>query len=92
MKKKHLIAAAVGSVVVAGTLAACGSNMRMFEQYQDADVAERNEKPADIITMPDGFANVATKCDHGFRIYVSRDADGGPRGSVAVIDDPSCKG
>ncbi len=52
----------------------------------DAPVASSDDSPAQVINFPDGFANVATKCDgHGHRIYVNtREA------AVTVIDDAAC--
>lgn len=52
--------------------------------------------PAEVIPMPDGFSNVATRCDgHGFRIYtVYRTWATGAYpayGAVAVAADPTCK-
>ena len=41
--------------------------------------------------MPDGFSNVATKCDHGNRIYVIFKSDSS-YGSVAVVPNaPDCE-
>lgn len=63
--------------------AGCGSN--------DADVSGRDHAPAEAINFPDHFSSVATKCNHGNRVYV---ADHGSRSSpstVAVVaHDPSC--
>lgn len=74
---KRLIAtAAVGLLVLTG----CG---KMTEPYKDADVREENGTPADLIRMPDGFSNVAAKCDGSTRVYVVFHADS-PYGSVAV--------
>jgi len=57
----------------------------------DAPVAGSDDSPAQIINMPDGFPNVATKCDgHGHRIFVSTHdkTDSQP----TVVTDPSCPG
>lgn len=68
-------------------LTGCKAN----EPFKDAPTGARNNAPADTISMPDGFSNVATKCDHGNRVYVIFKSDGS-YGSVAVVpDDPSCK-
>lgn len=67
------------------------SGCKATEPFKDAPVGERNVAPADTITMPDGFSNVATKCDHGNRVYVVFKSDAA-YGSVAVVpNDPSCK-
>jgi hypothetical protein len=41
--------------------------------------------------MPDGFNNLATKCDHGQRIYVSYHGDGS-YGFGFAAPDPACAG
>ena len=80
------------TVNVALVLTSCGADSRLTEGLQDADVGTRNTAPADLINMPDGFANVATKCDNGNRIYVVRDASSNPRvGIWGVAGDPTCK-
>lgn len=71
-------------------LVGCGSADKITEPFQDADRGTTNDAPADTITFPDGFSNVATKCDNGNRVYVIFKGNS-PYGSVAVVpDDPSC--
>lgn len=78
---------AAGVIVAGFVLAGCQSG-------NDAPVVSGNEKgdqtPAEIIAMPDGFSNVATKCDaYGNRIYTI--FHGGNYGSVAIVpQDKSC--
>lgn len=73
------------------SLAACGADSKFTEQYQDAPVSGRDDSAAVIINMPDGFANIATKCYNGDRIYVIRDGSSAVRGGIAIhADDPSC--
>lgn len=85
MTKKILIPLALLAVVA---LSGCG---KFVEPYNDADVKSQNTGPADVINMPDGFSNVATKCDHGNRVYVVYHANSS-YGSVAISpNDPSCK-
>lgn len=59
------------------------------EPFKDAPRGQTNSSPADTIEMPDGFSNVATKCDHGNRIYVIFKKDSS-YGSVAVV--PNAEG
>ena len=62
------------------------------EPFKDAKRGATNSSPADTIEMPDGFSNVATKCDHGNRIYVIFKSDSS-YGSVAVVPNaPDCGG
>jgi hypothetical protein len=64
---------------------------KVTEPWKDAPRSGvTNDDPADTITMPDGFNNTATKCDHGNRIYVTYHGDN-PYGSIAVVpQDPTC--
>lgn len=78
-------------LVVATVATACGSMGKMNEPYEDAPRGTTNQDRADTITFPDGFSNVATKCDHGNRVYVIFKGDAA-YGSLSVVrDDPTCK-
>lgn len=80
------------ATAVALLVAAAGCSDKASEQFNDAPRGETNEGRADIITFPDGFSNVAAKCDRGNRVYVIFKADN-TYGSVAVVpNDPSCAG
>jgi hypothetical protein len=69
-----------------------GCSDKANEQFKDSDRAATNQAPADTGTMPDGFSNYSTKCDHGNRVYVLFHADS-PYGSIAVVPvDKSCAG
>lgn len=75
-------------LVLAG-LTACGDK---FSQYgNDAPrTAVVNADPADIISFPDGFGNMSTKCDHGNRVY-SLFHSNSNYGAIAIVpNDPSC--
>jgi hypothetical protein len=77
-------------VLLAISLSSCSG--KALEPFNDSKVGTQNKGPADVINMPDGFSNVATKCDHGNRIYVIFHSDGA-YGSIAVrADDPTCVG
>lgn len=79
-------ACAIGLAATVG-LGGCAKAM---EPYQDAPTGQRNTVPADLINMPDGYSNVATKCDHGNRIYVAFKGDDN-RAAIAVVPaDPTC--
>lgn len=83
--------AGVVSVGALFTLASCGIGGKVSEPFRDAPRGATNSAPADVIEMPDGFSNLATKCDHGNRIYVVFKGDD-LYGSVTVVgQDPSCK-
>lgn len=60
------------------------------ESFNDAPIAGKDDSPAEVFSMPDGFSNVASKCDgHGHRIFVAFHGDGAYAG-IAVINDEAC--
>ena len=76
-------------IIAALALAGCGN--KFTQPFQDAPrTGVVNSQPADIIDMPDGFNNVATKCDHGNRLYVSYHGDGSYGFIATVAHDPTC--
>lgn len=88
----YLLIAGLSLLVVALLLlTGCGVD-KANEPFKDAKRGNTNSSPADTIEMPDGFSNVATKCDHGNRIYVIFKSDSS-YGSVAVVPNaPDCGG
>lgn len=83
MKRKPIIAviatAAAGLLLLAG----CDLGSKMTEPFADAPRGATNKGPADVMTMPDGFSNVAAKCDGTNRVYVIFKQDY-TYGSIAV--------
>jgi len=77
-----------GAVLMGLALTGCGLD-KVQEPYKDAPRGSSNTGKADTVTMPDGFSNVATKCDHGNRIYVAYKGDLA-YGAIAVV--PNAKG
>lgn len=78
--------AMIALAVPAALLAGCGD---ATEEYNDADVAGNNDAPAMRLSFPDGFGNVAAKCDGPNMVYSSRVTAEGR--SVAVApNDPRC--
>lgn len=89
MKIKSIIPMVLGVTVAAALMAGCD---KVTEPWKDADRGRTNNSPADIGTMPDGFSNWSTKCDHGNRIYVAYHGDS-PYAAIAVVpNDPTCQG
>jgi hypothetical protein len=84
------------AVTIAAALAALvfTSAASCSEKRQDAGVSGRNTGPADVINMPDGYSNVASKCEGPNRVYVIYHGsfdDPKPYGSIAVVaNDPRC--
>lgn len=63
------------------------------EATHDAPVGPiQNDAPAEIGSMPDGFSNYATKCDHGNRVYTLYHGTetGTGRAGFVVPQDPTC--
>lgn len=98
-KMRNLRSLATGVLVasvVGLTLTACGD--KALEQFQDAPIGTRDAgTPADIVNMPDGYANLATKCNNGNRVYVATtgqtQGEGGAARAIAVVaNDPTCAG
>lgn len=54
---------------------------------RDSPVGHKDNTPAEIINFPDKFHNVATKCNHGNRIYTHTRSAAPP---LVVANDPSC--
>lgn len=87
MKRNLIIAAAVAGLAIT----ACSEKAR--EPFRDAGQQDpRNSSPAQVIEMPDGFSNAATKCDHGNRIYIAFHGDSKYAAIAVVKDDTSCAG
>jgi len=84
---RYLTALAVAAIAA---LSLTGCAGKASEPFKDAPEGQRNNSAADTMTFPDGFSNVATKCDHGNRVYVAFKGDK-PYGALAVVpNDPSC--
>jgi hypothetical protein len=86
MTKSRAVAALAAMSLTALMVTGCSS---MMESYNDAPISHKYDNPAEVYSMPDGFANVSSKCDrHGNRMYTTR-TDGGE--AMAVVPaDPSC--
>lgn len=77
-------------VMLLGALVGLSGCSKFTEPFHDAPRGSTNSGPADVGTMPDGFSNYATKCDHGNRVYVVFHNDKA-YGSIAVVaNDPTC--
>lgn len=90
MNKRVILRTAIIGCTILVVLVGCRPFDKAVEPFNDAKISGENKGPAEIVSMPDGFSNVATKCDHGNRLYVIYHMDS-PYGSVAVVaKDPTC--
>lgn len=89
--KRALATAGVLAAVLLGT-AGCDWSDKVTEPFKDSPRSSRaDESPADVITMPDGFSNLATKCVDGNRYTVAYHGDA-PYASINVVPaDPTCR-
>jgi hypothetical protein len=86
VKTTHLAVAAAATALL---LSGCA---KANEPFKDAPTSGRNDSPAEVIEMPDGFSNLASKCDGPNRVYVVFHGDS-KYGTVAVApNDPRCTG
>ncbi|HJS83721.1 MAG TPA: hypothetical protein VJ742_12905 [Nitrososphaera sp.] len=90
MRRRWLIAL-IPVTLLGGALGGACTD-KSTEQFRDAGRGETNDQPADIITMPDGFSNLASKCDGPNRVYVAFKADQNRAALAVVKDDPRCSG
>lgn len=80
----------LAGLLTAAALLLTGCVDKVAEPFHDAPRGTSNDTRADVFTMPDGFSNGATKCDHGNRLYVVFHGDS-PYGAIAVVgQDPTC--
>lgn len=88
MKKIIILGAVVA--VAAFTLTGCDALAKYTEPFKDAPrSANEDNSAARVITMPDGFSNLATKCVDGMRYTVAYHGDS-TYGAINVVADPKC--
>lgn len=84
---KTVLAGAVAVATVV-TLAACGDYTQRFQDAPKSDTV--NTEPADVIVFPDGFSNVAVKCDGPNRVYSTYHGTSAYASIFVVPNDPRC--
>ena len=89
-RRTRAISGGLMAAVLLFGLSACMD--KYTEPFKDAPRSHvDNGDPADLIRMPDGFSNAATKCDHGNRIYTAYHGDNRYAAIAVVPRDPSCR-
>lgn len=87
--RRPAVAVAAAALTVAAVAGCSGYNDARGKG--DAPVGHSDDSPAEILNMPDGFGNVASKCDgHGHRVFVPTHDKTDP--PITVVDDSSCPG
>lgn len=81
------------AVILAGLLVLTGCGIqKMVEPFQDAPRSSKTDTgAADVVTMPDGFSNLATKCVDGTRYTVAYHGDAAYAALAVTPADPTCK-
>lgn len=74
------------------TVTTTGCLDKATESLKDSPVGNRNESPADVMSFPDGYSNVASKCDGPNRVYVAFKGDSNRAAVSVVANDPRCAG
>lgn len=93
MPRKTTRLACLGAILAAVALSTggCWTTDKLVEPFQDAPRSGKDSNsPADVVTMPDGFSNLATKCGPGGLRYTVAYHGDLPYGSIAVTPDPTC--
>lgn len=88
---RRVAARATLTLAAVAALTACGVQSKYSEPFNDAPRGRTYSEPVDIITMPDGFNNLATTCGPGGMRYTSIYHSDGAYGAVSVVPDPSCR-
>lgn len=92
MRKPRVITGVVafaGAAVIAGTVAGCSQKAQ--EPFRDSSVSSHSSAPARVIEYPDGFANIAAKCDGPNMVYSPFHGDGPDASPAVAPNDPRCK-
>ena len=84
-------AAFVSVTALGAVLLLSGCSEKMKEPFRDAGVSGRNDNPATIGTMPDGFNNWAAKCDGPNMVYTPYHGNEKYAALAVVPNDPRCK-
>lgn len=77
---KRLTISGAALVLTGVALTGCA---KAEEPFKDAPVEGRDDSPAEVIEMPDGFSNIASKCHGTDMVYVVFHGDN-KYGSIAI--------
>jgi hypothetical protein len=89
---RRVAASALGVGLGLAALSGCVGD-KANEPFRDAPRTHTsNSGPAQVIEMPDGFNNLASKCDGPNRVYVTYHGDSSYGAVFVVKDDPRCAG
>lgn len=82
----------LGALALSGLV--IGLSASSCDTHGSSDYGTVSHGPADVIEFPDGFRNVASKCDGPNRVYSGSSAasDSLPASVAVVANDPRCTG
>lgn len=89
--RRRLLRVAALAVATVPLLAACdiaSQTDTLGEDWRDVRVGSRDDSPAHIIHMPNGYSNAAFKCNGGTGVYVTMNGNG--RALAVAPNDPAC--
>ena len=89
-RTRRVVAVGASVALAYVALTGCGTTEKYAEPWKDAPRGGTFDGPADVVTMPDGFNNLATKCGPGGMRYTVIYHGNGPYGAVSVTPDPTC--
>lgn len=90
MTRKQKITSALAALGAGGALLLTGCSAAT-EEWNDAPVDHKVDRPAVVGSMPDGFANWAEKCDDfGNLLVTTRDGQGGGKAVTVIPDKEAC--
>ena len=91
--RRSAVILAAAATALTLTFSAAGCSNKQQQLFNDAPrTAVQNNDPAEVIAMPDGFGNAATKCEGPNRIYTLYHNDSSYGGIAVAPNDPRCPG
>lgn len=92
MNVRQMFGLGVALVTSLAMLSGCDWSDKVSEPFNDAPrTGKEFSNSADIVTMPDGFSNMSTKCGPGGMRYTVAYHGDSLYAAISVVPDPTCK-
>jgi len=78
------------ATIIVLVLLAAGCSDKATEQFNDAPRGSNNDEKADTMSFPDGYSNVAHKCDGPNMVYSAFKGDANRSAIAVAVNDPRC--